>query len=100
MGNNFKMLAKTLYGFEPVLAKELRNLGAIDVKAVGTPRVFCNRKGFHALNVQAIVDAEHRFTWLSVVSVVSSLGLRNKQGLNTTDHLSTSATTLVRDGQR
>ena len=26
------MLAKTLYGFEPVLAKELRNLGAIDVK--------------------------------------------------------------------
>ncbi|WP_424493406.1 THUMP domain-containing class I SAM-dependent RNA methyltransferase [Salinimicrobium sp. GXAS 041] len=32
MGNNFKMLAKTLYGFEPVLAKELRNLGAIEVK--------------------------------------------------------------------
>ena len=32
MGNNFKMLAKTLYGFEPVLAKELRDLGAIDVK--------------------------------------------------------------------
>lgn len=26
------MLAKTLYGFEPLLAKELRNLGAIDVK--------------------------------------------------------------------
>ena len=26
------MLAKTLYGFEPVLAKELRDLGAIDVK--------------------------------------------------------------------
>ncbi len=26
------MLAKTLYGFEPVLAKELRNLGAIEVK--------------------------------------------------------------------
>lgn len=26
------MLAKTLYGFEAVLAKELRNLGAIDVK--------------------------------------------------------------------
>lgn len=26
------MLAKTLFGFEPLLAKELRNLGAIDVK--------------------------------------------------------------------
>lgn len=32
MSGNFKMLAKTLYGFEPLLAKELRNLGAIDVK--------------------------------------------------------------------
>lgn len=32
MGNNFKMVAKTLFGFEELLAKELRNLGAIDVK--------------------------------------------------------------------
>lgn len=32
MGNNFKMLAKTLYGFEPLLAKELRSLGAMDIK--------------------------------------------------------------------
>ncbi|SHG94985.1 THUMP domain-containing class I SAM-dependent RNA methyltransferase [Flagellimonas flava] len=28
MAGNFRMLAKTLYGFEPILAKELRNLGA------------------------------------------------------------------------
>ena len=28
MSENFKMLAKTLYGFEPLLARELRNLGA------------------------------------------------------------------------
>ena len=28
MSGNFKMMAKTLYGFEPLLAKELRNLGA------------------------------------------------------------------------
>ncbi|WP_343486799.1 THUMP domain-containing protein [Allomuricauda sp. d1] len=32
MAGNFKMLAKTLYGFEPLLAKELRNLGASNVK--------------------------------------------------------------------
>ena len=31
MNNNFKMVAKTLYGFEELLAKELRNLGAINV---------------------------------------------------------------------
>ncbi|NNC33596.1 MAG: class I SAM-dependent RNA methyltransferase [Croceitalea sp.] len=31
MEGNFRMLAKTLYGFEPLLAKELRNLGAGNV---------------------------------------------------------------------
>ncbi|MEZ2414010.1 class I SAM-dependent RNA methyltransferase [Muriicola sp. E247] len=31
MSNNFKMVAKTLYGFEEILAKELRNLGAMNV---------------------------------------------------------------------
>ena len=30
--NNRPLVAKTLYGFEPILAKELRQLGAIDVK--------------------------------------------------------------------
>jgi len=32
MAGNFKMLAKTLFGFEPLLAKELRNLGAGNVE--------------------------------------------------------------------
>lgn len=32
MANNFKMLATTLYGFEPLLEKELRQLGAMDIK--------------------------------------------------------------------
>ncbi len=32
MAGNFRMLAKTFYGFEPILAKELRNLGAGHVK--------------------------------------------------------------------
>ncbi|MEO1011646.1 MAG: THUMP domain-containing protein [Bacteroidota bacterium] len=31
MGNNFTMVAKTLFGFEEILAKELRNLGAGNV---------------------------------------------------------------------
>lgn len=32
MGNNFRMVAKTLFGFEEILAKELRNLGAGNVE--------------------------------------------------------------------
>ncbi len=31
MGNNFKMVAKTMFGFEEILSKELRNLGAVNV---------------------------------------------------------------------
>ena len=32
MNNNFKMVAKTMFGFEEILAKEIRNLGCADVK--------------------------------------------------------------------
>ncbi|MDT0691865.1 THUMP domain-containing protein [Salegentibacter sp. F188] len=46
MGNNFKMIAKTMFGFEPLLAKELRELGAMDVKE-GTRNVsFTGDNGF------------------------------------------------------
>ncbi len=31
LGNYFKMVAKTMFGFEEILAKELRNLGAVNV---------------------------------------------------------------------
>ena len=44
--NNFKMVAKTLFGFEELLAKELKNLGAQDVK-IGIRNVsFVGDKGF------------------------------------------------------
>ncbi len=46
MVNNFEMVAKTLFGFEPLLAKELRALGAMDV-VEGTRNVkFVGDKGF------------------------------------------------------
>jgi len=32
VGKNFKMLAKTLFGFEDLLARELRSLGALNIK--------------------------------------------------------------------
>ncbi len=46
MGNNYKMLAKTLYGFEDLLEKELRNLGAMDVKKGVRNVTFVGDKGF------------------------------------------------------
>jgi putative N6-adenine-specific DNA methylase len=46
MENNFKMVAKTLFGFEDMLAGELQNLGAREVK-VGLRNVsFVGDKGF------------------------------------------------------
>ncbi|PZD77029.1 class I SAM-dependent RNA methyltransferase [Mesonia sp. K7] len=43
---NFKMVAKTLYGFEDVLAQELKNLGAIDVQKGVRNVSFYGDKGF------------------------------------------------------
>lgn len=46
MQENYKMTAKTLFGFEELLAKELRNLGAIDVKTGIRSVSFVGDKGF------------------------------------------------------
>ncbi|MCG9972050.1 THUMP domain-containing class I SAM-dependent RNA methyltransferase [Christiangramia crocea] len=46
MANNFKMIAKTLYGFEAILAKELLDLGAMDIKQGNRMVSFVGDKGF------------------------------------------------------
>jgi putative N6-adenine-specific DNA methylase len=46
MEENFRMLAKTMYGFEPLLARELRTLGAGKVKEGNRSVEFFGDKGF------------------------------------------------------
>jgi len=46
MEDNFKMVAKTLFGFEELLAKELKQLGAQDVKPGVRMVSFVGDKGF------------------------------------------------------
>ncbi|MET6991150.1 THUMP domain-containing class I SAM-dependent RNA methyltransferase [Sediminicola arcticus] len=46
MDNNFKMVAKTMFGFEEILAKELRNLGASNVEEGVRSVSFEGDKGF------------------------------------------------------
>lgn len=46
MENNYKMLAKTLYGFEDLLEQELRHLGAMDIKKGVRNVSFVGDKGF------------------------------------------------------
>ncbi|MDX1544593.1 MAG: THUMP domain-containing protein [Christiangramia sp.] len=46
MANNFKMIAKTLFGFEAILAKELLDLGAMEIKQGNRMVSFVGDKGF------------------------------------------------------
>jgi putative N6-adenine-specific DNA methylase len=46
MENNFKMVAKTMFGFEEILAKELRKLGAINIEEGIRSVSFEGDKGF------------------------------------------------------
>ncbi|MBW2961345.1 THUMP domain-containing class I SAM-dependent RNA methyltransferase [Mesonia aestuariivivens] len=46
MGNNYQMVAKTLFGFEAILEKELKNLGAMDIKPGVRNVSFYGDKGF------------------------------------------------------
>lgn len=46
MGDNFDMLAKTMFGFEDILAKELRQLGAMDIQKGVRSVSFVGDKGF------------------------------------------------------
>lgn len=46
MGQNFQMVAKTFFGFEDVLADELRKLGAIDIEKGVRSVSFKGDKGF------------------------------------------------------
>ncbi|CAL66860.1 THUMP domain-containing class I SAM-dependent RNA methyltransferase [Christiangramia forsetii] len=44
--DNYRMIAKTLYGFESILAKELLDLGALDIKEGNRMVSFAGDKGF------------------------------------------------------
>jgi len=46
MEHNFKMVAKTLFGFEELLSRELTQLGALHVKAGVRNVSFTGDKGF------------------------------------------------------
>ena len=46
MGNNYRMIAKTMFGFESILAKELLDLGAMDIKEGNRMVSFSGDLGF------------------------------------------------------
>ena len=77
MNSNFRMLAKTLFGFEPLLARELRNLGAGNVKEGVRNVSFDGDTGFmYKANLCAR-------TALKILKPISSFYVRDEKDLYT-----------------
>ena len=78
MENNFKMVAKTLFGFEELLAKELTQLGAQSVK-IGIRHVsFVGDKGFMYKANMGIRTAIKILKPISTFKVINETELYNK----------------------
>lgn len=75
MAQNFKMLAKTLYGFEDILATELRNLGALKVEK-GVRGVFF--EGDTGFMYKANLSLR---TALKILKPIASFPVRNEKDL-------------------
>lgn len=75
MNNNYKMVAKTLYGFEALLADELKQLGAINV-AIGVRNVqFEGDKGFMYKANMALRTA------IKILKPIESFSIKNEDDL-------------------
>ncbi len=96
MNNNFKMVAKTMFGFEEILAKELRNLGAGNVEE-GVRSVFF--EGDTGFMYKANLCLR---TAIKIVKPIHSFQVRNENDLykkiyamDWFDYLSTSTTFAI-----
>ena len=96
MENNFKMFAKTLFGFEELLANELRQLGATDVKIgvrnvsfVGDTgfmykanlglrtaiKILKPIKSFRVVSEQDLYDQVYKMDWQKLLKPTGSLAI-------------------------
>jgi len=94
--DNYRMIAKTLYGFESILAKELLDLGAMDIKEGNRMVSFVGDKGFmykanlclrtaikilkpyesfRANNEQELYDQIKKLPWERLVDVEGSIAI-------------------------
>ncbi|NAS32793.1 class I SAM-dependent RNA methyltransferase [Flavobacteriaceae bacterium R38] len=75
MGNNFDMVAKTLYGFEDLLETELNRLGAINVKKGIRSVTFQGDKGFMYKANLCLRTA------IKILKPIQSFNIRNEEDL-------------------
>jgi putative N6-adenine-specific DNA methylase len=75
MNDNFKMVAKTLFGFEEILADELRNLGAVNVLPGVRSVSFEGDKGFMYKANLCLRSA------IKIIKPIHSFSIRNENDL-------------------
>ncbi len=75
MGKNFTMVAKTLYGFEELLANELHQIGALDIKKGIRNVTFSGDKGFMYKANLALRTA------IKILKPIKTFRVRNEQDL-------------------
>ena len=75
MGKNFTMVAKTLFGFEELLANELHQIGALDIKKGIRNVTFSGDKGFMYKANLALRTA------IKILKPIKSFRVRNEQDL-------------------
>jgi putative N6-adenine-specific DNA methylase len=75
MNDNFKMVAKTLFGFEEILAEELRNLGAVNVLPGVRNVAFEGDKGFMYKANLCLRSA------IKIIKPIHSFSVRNERDL-------------------
>ena len=96
MEENFKMVAKTLFGFEELLAKELTQLGAQEVKAGVRHVSFSGDKGFMYKANLALRTAT------KILKPIKTFRIRNEKdlydqiyGMNWADYLKSSGSLAI-----
>ncbi|MEO6189239.1 MAG: THUMP domain-containing protein [Saprospiraceae bacterium] len=96
MGKNFRMVAKTMFGFEGILAKELQQLGALDIEEGLRMVSFTGDTGFmykanlalrtaikvlkpiysfHANNEDKLYQGIYKFDWSEIMGVDQTLAI-------------------------
>lgn len=121
MHENFRMVAKTLFGFEPLLAKELKDLGAMDIMPGHRMVSFKGDKGFmykmnfalrtaikilkpiysfKVRNEQDLYDGIYKFDWSTLMTQEQTLAVDvtlSSQNFNHSHYLSMKAKDAIVD---
>ena len=97
MDKNFRMIAKTLFGFEPLLADELRKLGAMNVVEGVRNVSFEGDKGFMYKSNMALRTAIRMLVPIASFKILNEQDLyKNIRSINWEEHMDEKSTFAIK----